>query len=76
MNYIGGIDEFIKTEVLPFSPDAWVDEKKSQLGYELSFVKCFHKPVQLRSMAEIFEELKQIEKETDTMISAMMEENI
>lgn len=76
LNYIGGIDEFIKTEVLPFSPDAWVDEKKSQLGYELSFVKCFHKPVQLRSMAEIFEELKQIEKETDTMISAMMEENI
>jgi type I restriction enzyme M protein len=31
----GGIDQFFKDEVLSFSPDAWVDESKTQIGYEI-----------------------------------------
>ena len=37
--YEGGIDAFIRDEVLTYAPDAYVDEKKTQIGYEISFTK-------------------------------------
>ena len=66
--YEGGIDAFMKNEVLPYAPDAWVDAKKTQIGYELSFTKYFYQPVQLRSMEEIVADLKKLESETDGML--------
>ena len=48
--YPGGIDGFMVAEVRPYAPDAWVDAKKTQIGYELSFTKYFYKHVTLRSM--------------------------
>ena len=48
--YPGGIDGFMDAEVRPYAPDAWVDAKKTQIGYELSFTKYFDKHVTLRSM--------------------------
>ena len=40
-SYPGGIDAFMRDEVLPYAPDAWVDEKKTVIGYEISFTKYF-----------------------------------
>src|SRR5262249_40138867 len=34
---VGGIEAFIRREVLPYAGDAWVDESKTQIGYEISF---------------------------------------
>jgi len=31
----GGIEQFFKDEVLSFAPDAWIDESKTQIGYEI-----------------------------------------
>ena len=70
--YEGGIDAFMKNEVLPYAPDAWVDEKKTQIGYELSFTKYFYQPVQLRSMEEIVSDLKKLESETDGMLAEVL----
>ena len=70
--YEGGIDAFMKNEVLPYAPDAWVDEKKTQIGYELSFTKYFYQPVQLRSMEEIVADLKKLESETDGMLAEIL----
>lgn len=70
--YDGGIDAFMKNEVLPYAPDAWVDEKKTQIGYELSFTKYFYQPVQLRSMEEIVADLKKLELETDGMLADIL----
>ena len=39
--YPGGINTYMETEVLPYTPDAWVDEKKTQVGYELTFIFTF-----------------------------------
>ena len=33
------IKEYFEREVLPFAPDAWVDEKKSKVGYEIPFTR-------------------------------------
>ena len=70
--YEGGIDAFMKNEVLPYAPDAWVDQKKTQIGYELSFTKYFYQPVRLRSMEEIVSDLKKLESETDGMLAEIL----
>jgi type I restriction enzyme M protein len=70
--YEGGIDAFMEREVRPYAPDAWVDEKKTQIGYELSFTKYFYKPVELRPLAEIIADLRALEKETDGMMAEIL----
>ena len=71
--YEGGIDRFIEKEVHPYAPDAYVDEKKTQIGYEISFTKYFYKPVELRDMSEILADLAALDKEADGMLAGIME---
>lgn len=71
--YEGGIEAFMQNEVLPYAPDAWVDEKKTVIGYEISFSKYFYKPVELREMSDIIAELNTLEKQADGMIAGIME---
>lgn len=71
--YAGGVDAFIKNEVLTYAPDAWVDEKKTQVGYEISFTKYFYKPVELRPMDEILKSLNDLEQEADGLLAGIME---
>lgn len=52
--YDGGIDAFIENEVHPYAPDAYVDEKKTQIGYEISFTKYFYKASELRPILVSF----------------------
>ena len=71
--YEGGIDAFMQNEVLTYAPDAWVDEKKTQIGYEISFTKYFYKPVELRDMSEIIADLQALEQQADGMMAEIME---
>ena len=66
--YEGGIDAFLETEVKPFAHDAYIDEKKTQIGYEISFTKYFYKPTELRSMTSIVEDLQKLEVDSDGML--------
>lgn len=74
--YEGGIDGFMKKEVLSYAPDAWIDEKKTQIGYEISFNKYFYRSVNLRSMDEIVASLNELEKEADGMLAGIVGGNI
>lgn len=67
--YEGGIEAFMQNEVLTYAPDAWVDEKKTQIGYEISFTKYFYKPAEIREMSEIIATLNALEKEADGMLA-------
>jgi type I restriction enzyme M protein len=44
----GGIEAFIRREVLPYTPDAWLKEDGIKVGYEVSFTRHFYKPQPLR----------------------------
>jgi len=70
--YEGGIDAFVENEVKPYAPDVYVDDKKTQIGYEISFTKYFYKPKELRSMNSIIEDLKKIEAESDGMLDDIL----
>ena len=71
--YEGGIDAFMKNEVLTYAPDAFVDTKKTQIGYEISFNKYFYKPEDIRSMSEIIARLSSLEEEADGVLAEIME---
>ncbi|MDA2480179.1 type I restriction-modification system subunit M [Bacillus cereus group sp. Bce025] len=55
------IYEYFKREVIPHVPDAWIDESKTKVGYEIPFTRQFYKYTVLRSSAEIMEEIKELE---------------
>ena len=68
----GGIEAFFKREVLPYVPDSWIDESKTQIGYEISFTRYFYKPVQMRTLDEIMKDIRAIEKETDGLLNEIV----
>ncbi|ANU09394.1 restriction endonuclease subunit S [Planococcus antarcticus DSM 14505] len=68
----GGIEKFFKDEVLSFASDAWIDESKTQIGYEISFTKYFYKPVQLRELSEIAADIKALEVETEGLLNEII----
>jgi type I restriction enzyme M protein len=65
------IHEYMKREVLPHVPDAWVDESKTKTGYEINFNRHFYKYVPPRPLEEIEAELKQIENDIAKMLAEM-----
>lgn len=71
--YEGGIDGFMEKEVKPYAPDAYVDETKTKIGYEVSFTKYFYKPVELPPMQDILSSLKVLEKESAGLMDEIME---
>lgn len=71
--YEGGIDSFMKNEVLSYASDAYVDDKKTTIGYEVSFTKYFYKPVEMREMSDILATLNALEKEADGVLAEIME---
>ena len=71
--YDGGINAFVQNEVHTYAPDAWVDEKKTTKGYEISFTKYFYRPKPLREIEEIVSRLNELEAEADGVLSSIME---
>ncbi len=70
----GGIAAFIKREVWPHVPDAWVDEAATKIGYEISFTRYFYKPQPLRALEEIRDEILTLEKETEGLLGQIVGE--
>lgn len=70
--YPGGIKGYLENEVSPYMPDAWVDPQKTQIGYEISFLKYFYKPVKLRKKEEILTDLLGIDKETNGLLQELI----
>jgi type I restriction enzyme M protein len=68
----GGIEAFIRREVLPYTADAWIKEEATKIGYEVSFTRYFYKPPPLRSLEEISAEILAIEKEAEGLLDALL----
>lgn len=67
------VAEYMKREVLPHVPDAWVDETKTKIGYEINFNRYFYKYTPPRPLEKIEADLKKIEKEIADMIAEVTE---
>jgi type I restriction enzyme M protein len=70
----GGVEAFFRREVLPFVPDAWIDEGKTKVGYEISFNRIFYKPPALRTLGEIRADIEALERETEGLLDEVLVE--
>jgi len=64
--------EYMEREVLPHVPDAWIDETKTNIGYEINFTKYFYQYKPLRSLDEIRKDIMAIEQETDGLLKEVI----
>jgi type I restriction enzyme M protein len=62
------INKYIQREVLPHVPDAWVDESKTRIGYEINFTKYFYQYKPLRTLEDIRQDIMALENETFGLI--------
>lgn len=60
--------DYMKREVLPHVADAWIDETKTNIGYEINFTKYFYQYKPIRSLDEIRKDIMTIERETDGLL--------
>lgn len=65
----GGIAAFIKRDVLPYAADSWVDENKTEIGYEISFTRYFYKPQPLRPLEDIRADILALEREAEGLLA-------
>ena len=64
----GGIEAFLRREVLPYAPDAWYVPDSVKVGYEISFTRHFFKPIPLRPLIEIRADILKLERETERLL--------
>ena len=68
----GGIQAFLRREVLSYAPDAWYVPKSVKIGYEISFTRHFYKPQLLRPLEEIRADILALERETEGLLSGVV----
>ena len=68
----GGIEAFLRREVLPYAPDAWYAAPSVKVGYEISFTRHFYKPTPLRSLEEIRADILALERETEGVLAEIL----
>ncbi|MDO8249866.1 MAG: class I SAM-dependent DNA methyltransferase, partial [Rhodoferax sp.] len=69
---VGGIAAFIRREVLPYTPDAWVKPEATKIGFEVSFTRHFYKPQPLRTLDEIRADILAIEEEAGGLLDEII----
>ncbi|MBT2509823.1 SAM-dependent DNA methyltransferase [Streptomyces sp. ISL-98] len=67
------VEEYLKREVLPDIPDAWIDHDKTKIGYEIPLTRHFYAYQPPRPLAEIDAELKALEAEIQTLLGEVTE---
>ena len=67
------VAEYLRREVLPHVPDAWIDHDKTKIGYEIPFTRHFYVYQPPRPLAEIDAELKALEAEIQALLGEVTE---
>ena len=68
----GGIEAFIRREVLPYTPDAWVKPDATKTGFEVSFTRHFYQPQPLRTLDAIRADILAIEEEAGGLLDEII----
>lgn len=66
------IEAYMAKNVYPYAPDAWIDDKKTKIGYEIPFTREFYKYVAPRSSADIFAHLEELDKAETALMAKIM----
>lgn len=65
---VQNIDEYFEDEVLKYYPDAWFDDKKNKIGYEINFTQYFYIYEPPKSLEEIEAEISKVTAEIQELL--------
>ena len=65
------IDAYMKKNVLPYNPLAYIDPAKDKIGYEVPFTRLFYKFEAPASSESIFEDIKALEVEETILMKEL-----
>ena len=68
----GGVEAFLRREVLPYAADAWYVPDSVKTGYEISFTRYFYKPQPMRTLEEIRADILALERETEGLLGEII----
>ena len=68
----GGVDAFLRREVLPYAEDAWYTPASVKVGYEINFNQHFYQPQPMRSLDEITADISALEKESSDLMQRIL----
>jgi len=69
------IEEYFKREVLPHVPDAWIDQTKTKIGYEIPLNRHFYRYEPPRPLEEIEQDIRILEQEIVQMLAEVTGSN-
>ena len=67
------MQEYFEREVLPHVPDAWIDESKTKVGYEIPFTRHFYTYEPLRPLVEVEAEIQRVEQEIAELLTGLVQ---
>jgi type I restriction enzyme M protein len=73
LEYRTAVSDYMRDEVLPYVPDAWVDDARTKIGYAIPLTRHFYKYVPPRPLAEIDAEIKALEDEIQRLLAEVTE---
>ena len=69
------IEEYFEREVKPYNENAWIDKKKTQVGYEIAFTRYFYKYVPPEDSDIIEARIRQNEKDIICSLEKLFKED-
>ena len=66
------IQAYMEKNVTPYAPDAWIDEKKTKIGYEIPFTREFYKYIAPRKSDEIFASLQELDRQEQELMAKII----
>ena len=69
----GGVDAFLRREVLPYAEAVWYTPSSVKTGYEINFNRHFYKPQPMRSLNEIVADIISLERESEGLLTEIIQ---
>ena len=69
------MEEYFEREVLPYNNNAWIDKKKTQVGYEIPFTRYFYKYIAPENSDEILDRIRKNESDIMKSLKKLFEED-
>ena len=68
------VEEYFRREVLPYAPDAWIDDKKTKVGYEIPMTRYFYEYQKPEAVEDVFSRITALEADISADLQALFKE--
>ena len=69
------IDRYFKREILPYAMDAWIDKKKTKVGYEIPMTRYFYEYKAPEPVGGIVKRISKLEADIATSLKALFDKD-